>query len=207
MLHLAAEHVGDVIQLLYQGTMFNIGSVRVPMARNTGIHFPGLPLTALASSVLDEFSDEAKSFGLLGLFATVPVAFEYWMQFKDAERQRQAEADKARKEANRNMMDLVRFFYSARCHCSTFQLYIIDSNRLFCCCLIIAQVQFSLCMLRRLPPDHPDPAKRGKLQFMYTTLFEVKLEELVKGGEQTARLIGEAADKCTQVRANAPLHF
>ena len=44
-------------------------------------------------------------------------------------------------------------------------------------------------------------------QFMYTTLFEVKLEELVKGGEQTARLIGEAADKCTQVRANAPLHF
>lgn len=62
-------------------------------------------------------------------------------------------------------------------------------------------------MLRRLPPDHQDPAKRGKLQFMYTTLFEVKLEELVKGGEQTARLIGEAADKCTQVRAYAAPAF
>lgn len=58
-------------------------------------------------------------------------------------------------------------------------------------------------MLRRLPPDHPDPDKRGKLQFMYKTLFEVKLEELVRGGEKTARLIGEAADKCTQVRSNA----
>ena len=40
---------------------------------------------------------------------------------------------------------------------------------------------------------------------MYKTLFEVKLEELVRGGEKTARLIGEAADKCTQVRSNAAL--
>jgi hypothetical protein len=62
----------------------------------------------------------------------------------------------------------------------------------------VLQVQFSLCMLRRLPADHLDPAKRGKLQFMYTTLFEVKLEDLVKGHLKTARLIGEAAAKCTQ---------
>ena len=75
------------------------------------------------------------------------------------------------------------------------------------CGVCFAQVQFSLCMLRRLPLDHPDPCKRGKLQFMYTTLFEVKLQELVKGGEQTARLIGEAADKCTEVSDALLLHF
>ena len=59
-------------------------------------------------------------------------------------------------------------------------------------------VQFSLCMLRRLPPDHPDPALAGKQQFKYTTLFEVKLLDLVKDGENTANMIGEAADKCTE---------
>ena len=59
-------------------------------------------------------------------------------------------------------------------------------------------------MLRLLPADHPDPAKRGKHEFMYTTLFEVKLEDLVKGGEQTVKMVGEAAEKCTQVRTNIP---
>ena len=221
LFHAVAEHIGSVAQQLYRAVAFNVGSVRVPAAWETGIHFPGLPLTAIASSVVDEFSVEANSFGLLGLVATVPVAFEYWVQFKEAERQRQEEEEKTRKEATRNMMDLVRSL-ARLCTLSVARVVPCDvaeppsvsvsvslslslslslSVRVCVCVrgVCFSQVQFSLCMLRRLPLDHPDPDKRGKLQFMYTTLFEVKLQELVKGGEQTARLIGEAADKCTEV--------
>ena len=103
------KHTRTTLQLLYRGLMFNVGSLRVPMTRDAGVHFAGLPLTALASSVMDEFSDEARSIGLLGLFATIPVGLEYWTQFKEAEQQMQEEADKARKETARNMLDLVCF--------------------------------------------------------------------------------------------------
>ena len=59
-------------------------------------------------------------------------------------------------------------------------------------------VQFSLCMLRRLPPDHSDPALAGKLQFKYTTLFRCEGPPRGAPGRSDAILqerCGQGADR------------
>jgi hypothetical protein len=105
-----AQHAAETLKLLSEGLFFNVGALQLPPAMLTeaGIRIPGVPLTSFASSVMDEFSGEAKSFGLIGAMAAVPAVHEYYIQFRDAERQREEEAEKERKEASRNMMDLVR---------------------------------------------------------------------------------------------------